>query len=79
MINPKKPEALMLSLCDSIKILREAQTQLRFCDEGYGYLGATYCEMFAGIISLAIDNVIEALQDRGKEEKTCCTQKTEKI
>ena len=64
MVKPRKPEGLTLSLSDSIKVLRETQVQLRFCDEGYGYLGTAYCEMLAGIASLAIDTVIEALQDR---------------
>ena len=62
MITPKKPEGLTLSLPDSIKVLREIQIQLRFCDEGFGYMGAVYCEMLAGIASLAIDNIISALQ-----------------
>ena len=67
MVAPKKPEGLTLSLPDSIKVLREMQAQLRYCDEGYGYMGTVYCETLAGIASLAIDNVISALQDQGAQ------------
>ena len=66
MIQPTVPNGFSLTDDDCIQILENLKKRTRFYDSQFGYMGDDYCELLAGIESLALDTAISALKDRGR-------------